>query len=65
MSHHHSQAVLALVVLGLSDCAVFEEGSQGGHMPVVEGPALFLWGQGLPCCAVCRVHRATVLSAGI
>ena len=37
-----------LVVLRLRDHAVFMEGLQGGHLPVVESPALFLRGQSLP-----------------
>ena len=63
ISHLLGQVVQALVVLGLRDCAVFEEDFQGGHLPVVEGPALFLWGQGLPRCLVRCVHRATILPA--
>ena len=51
----------ALVVLGLRDCAVFMEGFQGGHLPVVESPALFLLGQSLPRRLVRCVHRATIL----
>ena len=38
------QIVQTLVVLCLRDRAVFEEGFQGGHLPVVESPAFFLWG---------------------
>ena len=64
ISHLHGQVVQALVVLLLRDRAVFEEGFQGGHLPVVECPALFLRGQGLPRCVVRCVHRATVLPAG-
>ena len=63
VSHLFGQVVQAFVVLRLRDRAVFEEGFQGGHLPVVEGSALFLWGQGLPRCVVRRVHRATVLPA--
>ena len=63
ISHLFGQVVQALVMLLLRDRAVFEEGFQGGHLPVVEGPALFLRGHGLPLCLVRRVHRATVLPA--
>lgn len=44
VSHLHGQVVQTLVVLRLRDHAVFMEGLQGGHLPVVERPALFLWG---------------------
>ena len=64
VSHLHGQVVQTLVVLRLRDRAVFEDGFQSGHLPVVEGPALFLRGQGLPRCLVRRLHRATVLPAG-
>ena len=61
--HLNGQVVQTLVVLFLLDRAVFEEGCQQCHLPVVKGPALFLWGQDFPCCLVRRVHRATVLTA--
>ena len=63
VSHLHGHVVQALVVLGLRDRAEFEEGFLGGHLPVVEGPALFLRGQGLPRCLARCVHRASVLPA--
>ena len=63
--HLFGQVVQAIVVLLLRDCAMFEKGFQGGHLSVIEGPALFLRGQGLPRCIVRRVHRATVLPAAI
>ena len=65
VAHLHGQIVQALVVLGLRDRAVFMEGLQGGHLPVVESPALFLRGQSLPRRLVRCVHRATILPAGI
>ena len=61
VSHLHGQVVQTLVVLRLRDRAVFEEGFQGGHLPVVESPALFLWGRSLPRRLVRCVHRATIL----
>ena len=62
VSHLFGQVMQALVVLRMRNRAVFEEDFQGGHLPVVECPALFLRGQGLRCI-VRRVHRATVLPA--
>ena len=56
--HLHDQVVRVLVALCLRDRTVFEEGFQGGHLPVVEGSALSLRGQGLPRYVVRRVHRA-------
>ena len=44
VAHLLGQVVQTLVVLCLRDRAVFEEGFQGGHLPVVESPSLFLWG---------------------
>lgn len=44
VAHLLGQVMQTLVVLCLRDRAVFEEGFQGGHLPVVESPALFLWG---------------------
>ena len=61
--HLNGQVVQTLVVLFLLDRAVFEEGCQQCHLPVVKDPALFLWGQVFPYCLVRRVHRATVLTA--
>ena len=42
VSHLFGQAVQALVVLRLRDRAVFKEGCQQRHLPVVEGFAFFL-----------------------
>ena len=59
VSHLLGQVVQTLVVLRLRDRAVFMEGLQGGHLPVVESPALFLRGQSLPRRLVRCVHRAS------
>ena len=63
VSHLLGQVVQTLVVLRLRDRTVFEEGFQGGHLPVVESPALFFRGQSLPRRLVRCVHRATILPA--
>ena len=48
--HLHGQVVQALVVLGLRDRPVFEEGIKRRHLPVVQLPALLLRGHGFPRC---------------